>query len=59
MMAHCLNCNSKKAYNIADGLDLCPKCEENESFHLVQNNETKEIYWKNINHCICDETIVA
>lgn len=58
-MVKCINCNNEKAYNIADGLDLCPECEKTELFHLVQNNETKEIYWKNTNWCVCDETIVV
>jgi len=57
-MVECLNCNNKKAYHIADGLYLCPKCEKEEKFHLVKHVETKEIYWKNINWCICDEELI-
>ena len=57
-MAECLNCDNKKANHIADGLYLCPECEEKDKFHLVKNIETKEIYWKNINWCICDEELI-
>lgn len=57
-MSICLNCHSENACNIADGLDLCPECEAKEKFNLVQNVETKEIYWKNIEWCICDEVII-
>lgn len=54
----CFNCSKEGAYNIADGLDLCPKCESNERFNLVQNTTTKEIYWKNTYWCVLDDEII-
>jgi len=57
-MVKCLNCNTKEAHHIADGLYLCSKCEKKEKFHLVRCVETKRIYWKNINWCICDEELI-
>lgn len=57
-VSKCLNCDSDEAYHIADGLYLCPKCEKEEEFHLVQHVETKEIYWKNVKWAIVDENIL-
>lgn len=54
----CLNCNNNKTSEIADGLYLCSECEDKEQFHLVQDIQTKEIYWKNINWAICDEVLI-
>lgn len=56
-MVKCLNCKNQGCH-IADGLYLCTKCEKKEKFIMVQHNETKEIYWKNVNWVIVDETIL-
>jgi len=58
-MVKCLNCNTNKnVCHIADGLYLCPKCEVEDKFHLVKGIETNNIYWKNVNWCICDEILI-
>lgn len=52
-----MNCRKNEAYMIAEGLYLCPECED-EEFVIVQNVESKECYWKNTKHTFCDEIII-
>lgn len=55
----CMNCGKKEAYHIADGLYLCPACEKVERFwHLVQDADTKKIFWKNLDLTLSNEVIV-
>ena len=56
---NCINCNSDKACEIADGLFLCAECEKKGDWHLVQHYETKKIRWVDLKHmAIADERIV-